>query len=213
MGTHPIFESDFDCLTEMEKAPLTQCPSTCSNSVSNLDELTDNRRSITKGLWQGRSETWWKWFCLPTPIASCFLARRMEVKRPLKFLILGIILLTLVAIGRNMSLIYGQSFMFFKELEKMAAESTDDVEIIPLEQEEEYFAAMSVTLWLIASIFALIWLVVMFCLRRRFAKIRGDENCCHSCLLTFLCPSCSIAQMGTHLEIENDSSVEKLLHV
>jgi hypothetical protein len=48
----------------MEKAPLTQCPSTCSNSVSNLDELTDNRRSITKGLWQGRSETWWKWFCV-----------------------------------------------------------------------------------------------------------------------------------------------------
>ena len=85
----------------------------------------------------------------------------MEVKRPLKFLILGIILLTLVAIGRNMSLIFGQCFMFFKELEKMAAESTDDVEIIPLEQEEEYFAAMSVTLWLIASIFALIWLVLM----------------------------------------------------
>lgn len=51
-------------ISEMEKAPLTQCPSTCSNSVSNLEELTENRRSILKGLWQGRSETWWKWFCV-----------------------------------------------------------------------------------------------------------------------------------------------------
>ncbi|CBY09837.1 unnamed protein product [Oikopleura dioica] len=194
----------------MEKAPLTQCPSTCSNSVSNLEELTENRRSILKGLWQGRSETWWKWFCLPSPIASCFLARRMEVNRPLKFLILGIVLLTLSAIGHSMSAIY--NFEIIK-LEKMASESTDDVDIVPIEQEEEYLAVMSLTIGFIALMFAMIWLVIMCCLRRRFDKIRGHENCCYSCLLTFLCPSCSLAQMGTHLELENDSSVEKLLHV
>lgn len=194
----------------MEKAPLTQCPSTCSNSVSNLNELTEKRRSILKGLWQGRSETWWKWFCLPSPIASCFLARRMEVNRPLKFLILGILLLTLSAIGRTMSWAYNVALVM---LEKTAYESTNDVEIIPVKEEEEYLAVMSITLALIAAIFGVIWLVMMCCLRRRFAKIRGDENCCHSCLLTFLCHSCSIAQMGTHLELENDSSVEKLLHV
>jgi hypothetical protein len=43
----------------------------------------------------------------------------------------------------------------------MATESTDEIEIIPLAQEGEYLAAMSVTLSLIAAIFAGIWLVLM----------------------------------------------------
>ncbi|CAG5098933.1 Oidioi.mRNA.OKI2018_I69.XSR.g16101.t1.cds [Oikopleura dioica] len=196
----------------MEKAPLTQCPSTCSNSVNNLDELMEKRRSILKGLWQARSETWCKWFCLPSPIASCFLARRMEVNRPLKYLLLGITLLTLSAIGHSISLIYQGKLAEVIET-STALPTTDDVNIVPIEQEEWYLAIMSLSIGLIACIFTFIWLIMMCCLRRRFDKLRGFNNCCHSCLLTFFCHQCSIAQMGTHLELENDSSVEKLLHV
>lgn len=43
----------------------------------------------------------------------------------------------------------------------MAIESTDDVEIVPIEQEEEYLAVMSLTIGFIALMFAMIWLVIM----------------------------------------------------
>jgi len=41
MGTHPIFESDFDCLTEIKMNNNEEIPVFKENSESELDETDD----------------------------------------------------------------------------------------------------------------------------------------------------------------------------
>merc|ERR1712133_225999 len=66
MGTHPIFESDFDCLTEMSVMPVIQSQSSAAVVTPAAPNVP-----IQTGCCEYRDGPWWGYCCFGLWFHSC----------------------------------------------------------------------------------------------------------------------------------------------
>merc|ERR1712227_175369 len=170
MGTHPIFESDFDCLTDK----MTENDELSAKDYQ-LGTKTQNDSVLELCACCGKPG-YMKWLCYTFfcyGFAMNTLAKHMGEGKKKQFIIVFLMILALQLVN---SVLRGLVF------------TTGDYDLIV------YINIVS----LVYFVFAVFMMIQMCKQRRRFVESHGvTESDCTSCCTVFWCSYCAYGQMGS----------------
>ncbi|CAG5105283.1 Oidioi.mRNA.OKI2018_I69.chr1.g1989.t1.cds [Oikopleura dioica] len=190
---------------------MSETPEKTRHTSVQREYLVNDDSRYPEKLCACRSEAWCKWFFFPSPLATYFIGKRLAFGAPIKYLIMGVILVVVFFIFKALSLFYTEDP---DEAGKLASQSgwMDDPAIkaiLTFGEEDVDWKKLPTMVYVLAIfgltliVLALIWTVALYTIRRKFDRLRGHDSAdkaCLSCLLTVFLPLCSQAQMGAILE-------------
>merc|ERR1712131_528920 len=194
MGTHPIFESDFDCLTEMSVMPVIQSQSSAA-VVTPVTIVTPAAQHvpIQTGCCEYSDRPWWGYCCFGFWFHNCagfFMNLKLDknmsscsTKIWLIYIIVeviaGILLWLFWSPGRNMMshAVFNISFSILLLLNIPRIWSRFVQRQVFLRKQEEV------------------------------GHLPNNEGCCTSLLLTWFCSPCIFGQMNSALEKQHQRFV------
>jgi hypothetical protein len=147
--------------------------------------------------------SWWKWCCLGfwcSPISHFFIAKKTKYTFPAGFLFIWF--LTFIAA----QLFYFRANIKLNELCENNNNNNnavfDDCIIENLGEFKNFWLDQYIlSLFIALVIFGVIYFLEQIFLRHDFSKkMKNDSDFMQSCLVHWFCTSCSIAQMGAHMD-------------